>query len=103
MLQWDLSDTPLAQRDSALKAPTEGELYVLLVGLLLARGLPFDSLRSCEIVFQPDEREKLAQVMEYRIPVLAHGVFGNGNELRQRLMELLGIRVASWPEQTHHR
>jgi len=90
-LQWDFSDTPLARADCALKAPTEGELFALTVALLLAEGQTYEGLRSCELVFHREQLRSIAEVFEYRIPELASEVCGD--DLRQRLMELVGIRV----------
>ncbi len=90
-LQWDLSDTPLARSESRFKAPTEGELFALAVALLLAEGQSYENLRTCELVLHQDQLHTVAEVFEYRIPELASEV--RGDDLRQRLMELVGIRV----------
>ena len=47
MLQWNLSDTPLAQKDTPGKVPAEGELLALTVGLLMLG----DIFRPLRIVF----------------------------------------------------
>ena len=91
-LQWGLSDTPLAREESALKAPTEGELFALTVAHLLAEGQTYEGLRSYELVLQRELLRAVAEVFEYRIPELARE-FGESDELRQRLVELVGIRV----------
>ena len=43
-LQWDLSDTPLAGAHATGNVPTENELYVLSVSLLLLEGVGYDEL-----------------------------------------------------------
>ena len=92
-LQWDLSDTLLARCESAFRAPTEGELFALVVGMLLAEGQTYEGLRCCELVLDKEKLTALAEVFEYRIPELACE-FGDSDDLRQRLMELVRIRVS---------
>ena len=84
MLQWDLSDTRLAQRDSPGRAPTEGELLALLVGLLMLEGITYESLRHRELVLHEESLGGLAEIFEYRLPELARE-FGDSGRLRQRL------------------
>ena len=91
-LQWDLSDTPLARSESRFKAPTEGELFALAVAMILAEGQSYEGLRSCELVLHREQLRAVAEVFEYRIPEL-RTEFGDSSDLRQRLMELVGIRV----------
>jgi len=90
-LQWDLSDTPLARSESAFRAPTEGELFALVVALLLAEGQSYDGLKSCDLVLSQERLHAVAEVFEYRIPELASEL--RGDDLRQRLLEMIGIRV----------
>jgi len=92
MLQWDLSDTPLARSESMFKAPTEGELFALAVAMILAEGQSYEGLRSCELVLHREQLRAVAEVFEYRIPELRTEL-GESSDLRQRLMELVGIRV----------
>ena len=92
MLQWDLSNTPLAQKDTSGKVPTEGELFALTVGLLMLEAVTYDALRQREIVFHEENLGRLAEVFEYRLPELARE-FGDNERLRRRLTELVGIRV----------
>ena len=96
-LQWDLSNTPLARIDSALKVPTEGELFALVVGMLLAEGQSYEGLRSCELVLRDDQIPALAEAFEYRVPELAREFCADDNDLRRRLRELVGIRVTRLP------
>jgi hypothetical protein len=91
-LQWDLSSTALARADSALKAPSEEVLFSLSVGMLLLEGISYRELIDRELVLHEDQLPALAEVFEYRIPELARE-FGDSDDLRQRLMELIGIRV----------
>ena len=90
-LQWNLSNTPLARSESHFRAPTEGELFAMAVAMLLAEGQSYENLRTCELVLHREQLRAVAEVFEYRIPELASEVCGD--DLRQRLMELVGIRV----------
>jgi len=94
-LEWDLSDTPIARRDTAAKPPTEGELFALAVAMLLAEGESYENLRTCELVLHQDQLRTVAEVFEYRIPELARE-FGDSDALRRRLNELVGIRVTGF-------
>ncbi len=92
MLQWDLSDTPLAQKDTPGKVPTEGELLALMVGLLMLEDIAYDALRHRELVLDDENLGRIAEIFEYRLPELARE-FGDAERLRQRLTELSGIRM----------
>jgi len=93
-LEWDLSDTPIARRDTAAKPPTEGELFALITGLLLLNGIAYRDLQIQDIVLHASEWEQLAQLMEYRLPEIA-SEFGDSQSLRERLREFVGIRVTA--------
>ena len=92
MLQWDLSDTPLAQKDTPAKVPTEGELLALMVALLMLEDIAYDALRHRELVLDEENLGRLVEVFEYRLPELARE-FGDSGLLQQRLAELSGIRM----------
>lgn len=93
MLQWDLSDTPLAQADVPVRAPTEGELHAILVAFLMLNDASFDSLRHRELILQEKDLSGIAEIFEYRLPELARE-FGDNGELRPRLAELVGLRIS---------
>lgn len=92
MLHWDLSDTPLAQKEAPGKVPTEGELLALMVGLLMLEDVAYDTLRHRELVLNDEDFGRLVEIFEYRLPELARE-FGNDECLRERLTELTGIRM----------
>ena len=92
MLQWDLSDTPLAQREMPGKVPTEGELLALMVGLLMLEDITYGALKHRELVLDEENLGSLIEVFEYRLPELAREL-GDSEHLRQRLAELTGIRM----------
>ena len=90
MLQWDLSDTSLARKDTPGKVPTEGELFALTVGLLIHEEITYDALRHRELVLDEQNLGRLAEVFECRLRGLAYEF---GDDLRERLAELVGIRM----------
>ena len=92
MLQWDLSATPLAHRETPGKVPTEGELLALMVGLLMLEDIAYDALRHRELVLDDENLGRTVEIFEYRLPELARE-FGDSECLRQRLAELSGIRM----------
>lgn len=92
MLQWDLSDTQLAQSKTPGSVPTEGELLALMVGLLMLEEITYETLTHCELVLDEENLGHLVEVFEYRLPELARE-FGDSEHLRQRLAELTGIRM----------
>ena len=63
--------------------------------MILAEGQSCEGLRSCELIMRQDQLAAVAEVFEYRIPELARE-FGDSEDLRQRLMELVGIRVTGF-------
>ena len=92
MLQWDLSDTPLASSALPLAVPSEAELFALLVGLLVLEKLSYADLIYQPVAMTHDNIEAVARLMEERIPTLARDV-GTGRGLRRRLAQLVGVRV----------
>ena len=97
MLQWGLSDTPLARKDTPGKVPTDGELLALTVALLMLEETTYGDLRERELVFPEENQAQLSEIFEYRLPELARE-FGSGGQLRQRLSELVGIRMTRCPQ-----
>jgi len=91
-LEWDLSETPIGRRNIAAKAPTEGELFVLVTGMLLMHGIAYCDLQVRDVVLHESEWEQLVEIMEYRLPEIA-SEFGDSQSLRERLREFVGIRV----------
>ena len=92
MLQWDLSDTPLAKKGTPAQVPTEGELLALLVGLLLLEGVAYRDLVHRDLELRDEDRESLVQLLEYRLPELARE-YGGSVRLRQRLSDFVGTRM----------
>lgn len=92
MLQWDLSDTPLARENSSVAVPSEGELLVLMVGLLLLEGLAYRDLRNRTLRLTHENIDGVAEVIEERLPTLCPDI-GSGDRLRRRLEQFVGIKV----------
>ena len=92
MLHWDLSDTPIARKETPGNVPTEGELLAILVGLLMIEDITYETLRHRELALHDENLVRLAEIFEYRLPELARE-FGDSERLRQRLPELVGIRM----------
>ena len=72
--------------------PTEGELLALMVGLLMLEEITYGELRERELVFREEHQSQLSELFEYRLPELARE-FGSSEDVRQRLSELVGVRV----------
>ncbi len=92
MLQWDLSDTPLAQKGTPGTVPTEGELLALMVGLMMLEDVAYEALKHRELILDGDNIGRLVEILEYRLPELARE-FGDSERLRARLAQLMGIRM----------
>lgn len=93
MLQWDLSNTPLAQSDIEAAAPNDGELLALMVGLMMVSQASYSDLRNRCLMLTEENRNRVAAVIEARLPELTRDI-GVGEGLRRRLVELTGIRVS---------
>ena len=96
-LQWDLSQTPLARCNGNSKAPNEGKLLALMVGLLMLEDTTYEALKHQELALPEENLGHLAEIFEYRLPELARE-FGDSEQLRERLAELVGVKVTRSPE-----
>ena len=92
MLSWDLTNTRLARSDRPIAAPTEGELEVLLIGLLLAEGITYSELAEQTAELTNHNLDQVAGVIEQRLGVLVRE-FGSSSRLRERLGDCVGIKV----------
>jgi AraC-like DNA-binding protein len=63
-----------------------------MVGLLMLENVTYDTLQHRELALHEENRARLLDVFEYRLPELARE-FGDSERLRQRLVELTGIRM----------
>lgn len=96
VLQWDLSDSVLARTDQPIRAPTEEELYVVLVALLLNENIAYSDLATRGLALTEYNRDAIAQTIEWRLGGLARDI-GHGAQLRRRLSELEGLSVMCVP------
>lgn len=89
MMQFDLTGTQLADMDS-IRPPNEAEMFALTVALLLTNDAAYSELTSVELT--PEAVREVAECIEYRTPAFTRDL-GFGEELRQRLTELVGLRI----------
>ena len=92
MFIWDLTRTPVAQANEPICPPTEAELNLLLNALLMVEGMPYSHLERRTLVLGEENREHVAQVIEWCLSPLS-GDMGQGVSLRRRLGQLDGLRV----------
>lgn len=92
MLHYDLTATRLFDCVSRDQLPTEAELFVVTVALLLVRDLAYSEFARCEVVFLTEDLGAVADCLEYRLAPLAPDI-GDGDSLRQRLSDFVGLRM----------
>jgi len=93
MLEYDLTQTAIFESVSREELPTEAEMFVLTVALLLARETSYTELAQTELHLTDDDIAALAECIEYRLSPLARD-FGNPDQLRQWLKRFVGLRIA---------
>jgi hypothetical protein len=96
MLQYDLSNTPLARATERINAPSEGEMLAVMLGLMFAYNCSFSELKHRMLQLSPENRHEVADLIESRLTPLLRDI-GSGRQLRQRLDQLLGFRVTRTP------
>ena len=92
MLQYDLTQTALINSESLVAVPTEGELLVLMVSLMLLKDFAYADLRERALILTHDNLGHVAKVMEERLGPLLRDI-GTGTRFRQRLEQLVGMRI----------
>ena len=97
MIQYDLTNTALAHDASLSPPPSEVELFVLTLGLLLDADCGFAELASRILILTADNCERVAQLLEERVPNLAREL-GSAAELHRCLTKLVGIRITRCSE-----
>lgn len=93
MLEYDLTETKLAQRLWPPRVPSEGEELAILVALMLVEGCTFSELGSRPITLTADNLEGVARLIEERLTPFAPDT-GSGPVLRERLGELVGLQIS---------
>jgi len=98
MLQYDLSNTPLAHSTEPIATPSEGELLAIMLGLMLVCDCSFSELGGRTLVLSRELCEPVATTIEKRHLPLTRDI-GSGEALRQRLAGLVGLSVytSGWP------
>jgi len=94
MLQYDLTQTALFESVSREELPTEAEMFVLTVALLLTHEASYSELAQSELRLADDDVAALAECIEYRLSSLTRD-FGDANRLRYRLRRFVGLRVGA--------
>ncbi len=93
MMQFDLSNT-LVMQDSAIRPPSEAEMFVLTVALLLTKVAAYSDLTGVGLELTPESVREVAECVEYRTPAFTLDL-GFGDVLRKRLSELVGFRISA--------
>jgi len=94
MLQYDLTQTALFESVSREELPTEAEIFVLTVALLLVRDAAYSDLEEREMGVSGEDVAALAECIEYRLSALARD-FGDPHGLRDRLRRFVGLRMGA--------
>jgi len=94
MLEYDLTQTGLFESVSRGELPTEAEMFVLTVALLLAREASYSEFAHSQLHLAEDDVAVLAECIEYRLSPLARD-FGDAGRLRQRLRRFVGLRIGA--------
>ena len=93
MLQYDLTETKLFHSDDRVQVPNEAELFAVTVALLLVYEAAYTDLQNGEISLNCSNLGDVAECIEHRVPEFARD-FGTLATMRQRLEQLLGLRIA---------
>jgi hypothetical protein len=94
MLQYDLTETTFFDCVSRDGLPTDADLFVLTVALLLVRDAAYSHLAQSELRVLDEDVSALAECIEYRLSPLARD-FGDPERLRNRLRNLVGLRIGA--------
>ncbi len=92
MIQYDLTQTPLFNATTGVKAPNDAELFVVTAALLLVNEASYSELGRSEIALSSDNVESVAACIEKRLPEFARDVQVHAT-LRRRLADLVGMRI----------
>lgn len=93
MLQYDLTHTQLFDASTRAALPSEAEMFVMTIALLLVRDLAFNDLGPCELELRSEDLTAVAECIEYRVSPLGRD-FGDPESLRNRLREFVGLRIS---------
>lgn len=76
MIQYDLSDTRIAQARRGIVVPSEAELTVVTVALLVVMGYSMSDLSRQEIALSSDKLSDVAQFVEEQLSPLVRDFGG---------------------------
>lgn len=96
MLEYDLNGTAIFKSDSAAVVPTEAEMFVITLALLLVHKVAYSEMASQTLEFEEGELERVAVCIEEKVPLFTRDM-GLGQELRQRLSDFVGLRISCVP------
>jgi hypothetical protein len=94
MIQYDLTDTPLAQRAERVEVPSEAELTAITVALALATGCGLRDLAHRELVLSDENISSVARILSGELAGLLCDLRANCS-IEARLSELRGLRVGN--------
>ncbi len=94
MLQYDFTQTALFDCASREELPTEAELFVLTVAMLLIRDIAYSDLARVELQFSRDDHTALVECIAYRLAPLLRD-FKNLVGLQERLPLFVGLRIGT--------
>ena len=92
MVQYDLTQTPLFNATSRVKAPNDAELFVVTAALLLVNQASYSEIGRSEIMLTSANVEAVAACIEKRLPEFVRDVQVYAT-LRRRLADLVGMRI----------
>ena len=93
MLQYDLTETKLFDAGPDARLPSDAELFAITVALLLVHEAAYSDLRGGEVALTGANFDPVVECIEQRVPEFIRD-FGCPASLRQRLAELVGLRIA---------
>jgi len=94
MLQYDLTATRLLNCTARHQLPTEAELFVITVALLLVREVAYGDFSRNEISFLAQDLSAVVECIEYRLLPLAPDM-GAGDRRHQRICDFVGLRIGA--------
>lgn len=98
MLHYELAGTALLRSD--VPPPTESEMYVFTVALMLEKDCSYSSLEDSELRLESASVEAVANRIERQLSIFTRDV-GHGERLRSRLSEFVGMRIANFTPRNH--
>lgn len=100
MLQYDLTNTRIFDPD--VRLPTQAEMSVISLALMLVKDVSYAELEGAEIELDRSMPESVATCIERHMPIFTQDV-GVGQELRRRLEDFAGMRIVGVPSQKESR